>query len=853
MKRICLLLFIITHTQFQFFAQNKTGNIVEYFGKEKINDISEGRLLHVFDKGLVLSNQNGNGSSTFPENPVVNEFLIDPNKQVEEGKSFDVNDQGEAMKWEAIFTDSTSTFSDRKLRSGYLYLEYNSQREETVLFEGSGQTQVLINGLPHEGDHYDFGYSLIPITLKKGLNTFLLTPGRFSRMRARLILPSDELMLTGRDMTLPDLLLEDQKEYLGAVRVINSGEKTAKNYSIRSNLEGKTIETLVRTISPKRVVKLPFQIPSLNADIGSKSLTIELLNAQGKVLSTVNTEIQLRSDTTHHKRTFKSNIDGSVQYFSVAPSTNQIDQNQALFLSVHGASVEAVNQANAYKKKNWGTLIAPTNRRPFGFAWEDWGRIDALEVLAEAKKIYNPDEQKIYLTGHSMGGHGTWYLGATYPGQFAAIAPCAGYPDLLSYRDSFRRRLQNDPELAKRMGISEERLARMLQEEIPTKMENMIDRAGFPSRTLKLKRNYLQQGVYILHGEDDNVVPTFIAREMREELGKFHPDFTYYEYPDGTHWYGDHSVDWPPIFDFFRQRTIPKPQEIDDFEFYTASPGVSSKSHFIEIHQQEKVFEISDVRVEREDSLFQILTNNIAVFSIDVEKLGSLPEVFQIDEQRIQFPTNIEKAFFGKSDNQWQLADALPLNEKGPHRYGGFKDAFNNQVVFVYATGGDQKTQDWYYNRAVFDAEKFWYRANGDIPVIKDIDFKPKDYKGRNVVLYGNRDNNGAWEVLLGHSPVQFRDGIVEFGEIELKGNQWGSYFIYPKKDDDKASIGVVTATGYPGALAAFDNNYLQNGTKFPDFLLFDPSVLSDGTDGVKCAGFFGNDWSVESGEFIWK
>ena len=50
-------------------------------------------------------------------------------------------------------------------------------------------------------------------------------------------------------------------------------------------------------------------------------------------------------------------------------------------------------------------------------------------------------------------------------------------------------------------------------------------------------KNYLHHGVYVLHGEKDNVVPTFLAREMRERLGKFHNDFTYYEYPDGNDGY----------------------------------------------------------------------------------------------------------------------------------------------------------------------------------------------------------------------------------------------------------------------------------------------------------------------------
>ena len=100
---------------------------------------------------------------------------------------------------------------------------------------------------------------------------------------------------------------------------------------------------------------------------------------------------------------------------------------------LYGAGVEAIGQARAYKSKDWGTLVAATNRRPRGFNWEDWGRLDALEVLKLAKEKFKPDPMHIYLTGHSMGGHGTWFLGATYPDKWAAIAPCSGYASLKDY------------------------------------------------------------------------------------------------------------------------------------------------------------------------------------------------------------------------------------------------------------------------------------------------------------------------------------------------------------------------------------------------------------------------------------
>src|SRR5690606_839324 len=360
-------------------------------------------------------------------------------------------------------------------------------------------------------------------------------------------------------------------------------------------------------------------IPSSTLDTSLEKVNVDLrlLESNGEQVANETLALNVKSKNKHHKRTFISDIDKSVQYYSVAPDKDGQTEGEALFLSVHGASVEAVNQANAYKQKDWGNLVAPTNRRPFGFAWEDWGRLDALEVLADSKRIYRPDNSKIYLTGHSMGGHGTWYLGATYPDHFAAIAPCAGYPDLLLYRGGRSERVaQLSLEERERFGITPKMFERMTLEHVASPVEKIIDRAGTPSRALELIRNYLHHGVYILHGEKDNVVPTYIARDMRERLGKFHPDFTYYEYPDGTHWYGDHSVDWGPIFNFFKQRTIPKGNGIKNLEFSTGSPGVSSRSHFVAIHQQSKPFGISSFNLSRETG-HQLDTENVAVLQLD--------------------------------------------------------------------------------------------------------------------------------------------------------------------------------------------------------------------------------------------
>lgn len=50
-----------------------------------------------------------------------------------------------------------------------------------------------------------------------------------------------------------------------------------------------------------------------------------------------------------------------------------------------------------------------------------------LDVLLDHLKATLPiDEKRVYLTGNSMGGYGTWVWGATSPEHFAAVAPVSG-------------------------------------------------------------------------------------------------------------------------------------------------------------------------------------------------------------------------------------------------------------------------------------------------------------------------------------------------------------------------------------------------------------------------------------------
>lgn len=60
---------------------------------------------------------------------------------------------------------------------------------------------------------------------------------------------------------------------------------------------------------------------------------------------------------------------------------------------------------------------------------DGWERVEAdlLQILAQVQSRYNTDKRRIYLSGLSYGGFGTWYLASRHPHLFAAIAPVVGW------------------------------------------------------------------------------------------------------------------------------------------------------------------------------------------------------------------------------------------------------------------------------------------------------------------------------------------------------------------------------------------------------------------------------------------
>ncbi|RYF69012.1 MAG: phospholipase [Cytophagaceae bacterium] len=107
-----------------------------------------------------------------------------------------------------------------------------------------------------------------------------------------------------------------------------------------------------------------------------------------------------------------------------------------LIIYLHGGSQRGndLNKLNEYGPPHAlhqgltinAIIVSP--QCPDGKFWSTDNWFDSL--YTELKTTYRIDTKRVYLTGISMGGYGTWQTAVAYPNTFAAIAPlCGGCDD----------------------------------------------------------------------------------------------------------------------------------------------------------------------------------------------------------------------------------------------------------------------------------------------------------------------------------------------------------------------------------------------------------------------------------------
>ena len=747
---------------------------------------------------------------------------------------------GKVVKWSAVSPVSPGHY--KVDRGGYTDIVITRSVASPAILNAGGDSLVYVNGVLFPGDVYGNGQLHLPIYLRAGRNDLLfLCIGR--NLSVDLSPPRAPQQLSTSDLTLPDLHAGKFNSVLGAIPVLNTARQTVTGCTITVSGSGIHSETTaVPPLLPLEGRKCAFRA-GIRPPTDAKAVMLTVtLRRGGQLLDVAHFPLAVRSNGETYKQTFISHIDGSVQYFAVNPAKPLPGTKRppALVLTLHGAGVEAIGQVNAYESKSWATLVGPTNRRPFGFDWEDWGRLDALEVLHIAQHTMGLDNSRTYLAGHSMGGHGTWQLGVLYPDRFAAIGPSAAWISFATYGG-------------------------MTPPVHPTPMQNLFDIAGNTSNTLLMGHNYAQEGIYILQGLADDTVPPSEAKHMVKYLSTFHKDFRYHFQPGANHWWdvspepGADCVDYRPMYQFFAHHVLAPYASMRHLDFTTTNPGVTARDFWLTIEQQLRPMLVSNVNLvfDPGQRLFHGTTTNVAAMRLDLRQLltPDVPVNLKIDSTQpieVSWPKS-GILILEKTPSCWNEISTMPPTAKNPLRNGPFKLAFNHRFMMVYGTHGTPAENRWALEKARLDAETFWYRGNGSVDIVPDSAFHANQNMNRSVILYGNSTTNSAWKSLLSDSPVQVAEGNAMVGAHQYTGTNLACLFLQPRPGSSTACVAAIAGSGLPGMEVTDRLPIFMSGTGWPDCTLLTTNVLNDGINGVLAAGFFGNDWSVVNGTFAFK
>ena len=395
--------------------------------------------------------------------------------------------------------------------------------------------------------------------------------------------------------------------------------------------------------------------------------------------------------------------------------------------------------------------------------------------------MFHIDDTRTYLTGHSMGGHGTWHVGVTTPGRFALVGPSAGWESFYTYGGSAR----------------------------PT---GPLARSRAHSDTLVYLGNLAKRTGYIIHGDADDNVPIAEGYRMRAAMLEYTDQVTMHVEPGAGHWWnGDVSpgadcVDWQPMFEQMQGLTV-DPLETD-FAFVSAGPHYNPDHSYVRIQSSETPWEdVVLVSEEGADGLV-LSTSNARSLEIDGEGLRSRGfDAITVDGVQHDLP-----------DGPLWIG---PTTGKRADQHGTFNQVFRSPFCFVYDEAGSE-----YAEFAAYMISSWSLIGSGSacsLPVAELTDALRQE---RNLIWLGV--SPGDIGVPL---PFDWDEESVTVGEDTFFTA--GLLFVFP--NGDRLNAAMVTTPGEEELLLSVVPWSSRSG--LPDYYLWS-------SFGQMASGFFQPDWS---------
>jgi fermentation-respiration switch protein FrsA (DUF1100 family) len=508
--------------------------------------------------------------------------------------------------------------------------------------------------------------------------------------------------------------------------------------------------------------------------------------------------------------TFRSDVDETDQPYGLyLPRNFDPAKKYPLVLSLHGAwSNHRLNLRRVFGMGNRpgesdldatryfpplsdvGYIVAsPLARGTLGY--QGIPEKDVYDVLADVKRRFPVDEDRIYLTGLSMGGGGSVWLGLTRPDVWAAIAPVC---------------------------------------------------PAVPPGAIEFAPNALNLPVHVFQGGADPVVAPEGTRELVSTLRNLDARVEYTEYPNVQHNSWDKAYANAQIFDWFgrfkRNRYPDRVRFVTDrYEYPGAywvridhlTPGTKAS---IEAAYTER----NRISVKVQGSLgFTLTLTGHPSFMAGKPLIVTINGIAHTVSPR-------DSVSFAAQAGRWSSGRyQMMAREKRPGLEGPIGAALAQRQIYAYGTGAYATADDVDIRKDIAEKAAEWSTPRMKLlltfPVRSDAEVLWKELKRTTLVLFGTAETNDLIARFADRLPIRLNPGAADYGLM----------FVAPVEGEY-----VVVSSGLPWWTNAESVKRGQLGflppvailNTFPDYILF-----KGGLDNIVAEGRFDNEWYVPAAD----
>lgn len=511
-------------------------------------------------------------------------------------------------------------------------------------------------------------------------------------------------------------------------------------------------------------------------------------------------------------------VDNTPQFCrAYLPMDYDPDKKWPLVVNLHG-----YNGANPTYVKWWSIDSRHTNLvdkfpvidiEPHGrgnTSYNGIGELDVLRCIEMAKKMFNVDEDRIYLKGESMGGGGTWNVGTRNPGVFAAIAPVYGGWDYHT-------------------DLSEEQLAKLSERE----RFNREKSSNFAQADA-----LLTTPVFVSHGDIDASVDVKYSRYGVQLLQRWGYDIRYHEYPGYGHEgmpYVDEVISW-----FLEHKRNSNPEKVRVRSAYLRS----ASAHWVKVTQRENPYAFIEAEAEI------LLDNTIKLFTENVLEIELTPSNKLINPKKpIKVIWNVSDIREVKPENGkivLQHKDYKPGQLVKTPKIEGLTSHLTTTpfAVVIGTTSTDSLMKKMCRQKAqeFIDYWKTWQKY--EPRVFMDTELSETDMKKFSLILYGDASANLITKKMSAGIPLKVSPDEIEIAGKKFQAKDACVQMIYPHPYNSERYVSVIGATS--GAGMFFYNTRSDDY----DFLIMDGCIpnnrMGRPMDKLYIArGIFNNHWQI--------